>query len=76
LNLVDPAEYLSTVPLAQRTWRFAVTRVIDARAFAAYEPYTWSVPWWLRAATWVTLATVGASLLTLAGYAFSRSMSS
>ena len=26
LNLVDPAEYLSTAPLADRTWRFADTR--------------------------------------------------
>jgi hypothetical protein len=72
LNLVDPAEYLSTSPLADRMWRFADTRLADARRFAAYQPYNWSVAWWMRAATGVTLAAFGLSMVALIGYALSR----
>jgi hypothetical protein len=72
LNLIDPAEFLSTAPLADRTWRFADSRVAEARRFAAYQPYNWNMPWWMRAATAATLGAIGVSLLTVAGYAFSR----
>jgi hypothetical protein len=76
LNLVDPAAYLSTAPLAARDWRFADTRLTEARAFAAYGSYSWTMPWWLRASTWITLVTLGISVLTLAAYAFSRAVPS
>ena len=43
--------------------------MIDARAFAAYRPYSWSVPWWLRTATRVTLAAAALSVIILVGAA-------
>jgi hypothetical protein len=72
LNLVDPAEYLSTAPLADRTWRFAQTRLSDAVAFADYRPYRWHTPWWMQAANAVTFAALVLSLVVLGGYVFSR----
>jgi len=72
LNLVDPAEYLSPGPITGRTWRFAQTRLSEALAFAAYRPYRWNMPWWMQAATGVTVAAFAISLFVLGGYMFSR----
>ena len=62
-NLVDPATYLLTSPVQQRSWRFDASRLGDAQRFAAYQPLSWTRPWWIRVANLLTMASLLASIV-------------